>query len=193
MLVTTILLLGLTVNHCAKFASADTDACGIEITYRNTSIYETSKLQGLLLKGFRSQREVNSYSARKGGFTSAGDNKQCITVIYNISCGDNTTEVCNRCNLNDKNKTEQIYLWTSFNATSSAGSQLLKLDVYDLRVFGFELCDLYNSEVEFNITLESEEEIEFEPGCNNLEAALADFTTLVRYALTKLIPFFNCT
>ena len=165
-------------------AASDTDACGRDLVYRPPSISEDSILQQLLLTGFRSAepRGVNSYSSRLGGFNSEGSgSRQCITVTYNITCGENTTTICDQCDVDKKNDNavQWIYLWTTFNGSSATGNLLLKLNAFDLRVFGFELCDVYNNQVDLDIILESSEPIS--PGWYDLNAALIEFTRLVSH------------
>ena len=176
-----ILLLSVFIINAA---ASDTDACGRELVYRPPSLSEDSILQQLLLKGFRSAepRGVNSYSSRRGGFNSeGGGNHQCIAVTYNITCGENTTTICDQCDIQN-NSSQRIYLWTTFNGSSATGNLLLKLNVFDLRVFGFELCDVYNNQVDLDIILESSEPIS--SGCYDLNAALVEFTRLVSYQLS---------
>ena len=180
-----VLILLLAVLNDTESAS-DIDACGRKLIYRQPSISEDSTLQTLLLAGFRAEEPVgvNSYSSRKGGFTPDGSNRQCIAVAYNIECGENTTTICDQCNSSSTMAEPDSYLWTTFNGTSETGNLLLKLNALDLRVFGFELCDIYNNQVTINITLESSEPVS--PGCYDLNAALIEFTTLVSMLLLLL-------
>ena len=55
---------------------------------------------------------------------------------------------------------------------------LLRITVYDLRVFGFELCDVYKPMIRISIDLIADEVM---PGniCYDMCKALSDFTTLV--------------
>ena len=179
-----VVLLLLTVLNDTESAR-DKDACGRSLTYRQPSISEDYTLQKMLLKGFRAEKPsgVNSYSSRKGGFTRDGSNRQCIAVTYNIKCGENTTTICEQCD-NSTTEGSRLYLWTTFNGTTDNGNLLLKLNALDLRVFGFELCDIYNNQVNINITLEDKESVS--PGCYDLNAALIDFTTLVSLLLKFL-------
>ena len=167
-------------------SAPDIDACGNKLIYRQPSISKDSTLQTLLLAGFRAEEPigVNSYSSRRGGFTPDGNNRQCIAVAYNIECGENTTTICDQCNSSSTMLGEsdsRMYLWTTFNGTSVTGNLLLKLNALDLRVFGFELCDIYNNQVTINITLESPKPVS--QGCYDLNAALIEFTTLVSIIL----------
>lgn len=175
-----ILFLGLHVFVSVDITSADTDACGrdLDLGYRVPSNQEDSILEQLLLKGFRSQLPtgVNSFSLRQVGFTPEGSRLQCITVTYNLNT---TANISNHCE--EKNVTQWIYLWTAFNGTTDTGNYLLKLNAFDLRVYGFELCDAFNNHVMLNITLESSD-LELSD-CDDLDAALTAFTRLVRTIL----------
>ena len=137
------------------------------------------KLQQLLLAGFRSEK-INSYNIRQPeGFTSNGGERQCITVQYNITCGANTDEICaSMRNDSCKHADDWIFIWTVFNTRTITGRMLLRITVYDLRVFGFELCDVYKPTIRISINLTSDDDM---PGntCYDMCKALADFTTLV--------------
>lgn len=158
---------------------------------RHGRVKRISSFNSCFLKAFTAQG-VNAYNIRKGGFTRDGGVRQCIAVRYNIDCGENTTAVCNRSSCgNQKSATagteetesyaaaadEHITLWTTFNGSSTTGNTLLKLSVFDLRVFGFELCDVYIEPIHFNITLDSDEPIP--QSCYDIRTALIDFTTWV--------------
>ena len=160
-----------------------TDACGEPLQPNsNTTIENDFLVQQLLLAGFRA-KGVNSYSIRRGGFTADGGNKrQCIAVTYNITCGENTTEICDNTNCNEELDFDEepfFVMWTTFNGSSATGNNLLKLSAIDLRVFGFEFCDVYIDPIDIAITLESQEEML--SICYNLRASLVEFTTLVSY------------
>lgn len=140
---------------CEPFASTDLDE-------RDRNTNEEFRLQQMLLSGFR-QNDVNRYNISQGGFTSDPDNvpPPCIPVQYYIDECPNDT---------------YIFIWTVFNAKSETGTTLLKLTVYDLRVFGFELCDIYKTPVDISIAMP---EVEPDKDCQNMKRALTDFTTLV--------------
>ena len=137
------------------------------------------KLQQLLLAGFRTDK-INSYNIRQPeGFTSNGGERQCIAVQYNITCGANASEICaSMKNDSCKHADKWIFIWTVFNTRTTTGKLLLRITVYDLRVFGFELCDVYKPMITISINLTSKEDM---PGntCYDMCKALADFTTLV--------------
>lgn len=145
------------------------------------------QLQQLLLAGFRSEK-INSYNIRQpDGFTSNGGERQCIAVQYNITCGSNTDEICaSMQNDSCKNADNWIFIWTVFNTRTTTGKMLLRITVYDLRVFGFELCDVYKPMIRISINLTSDEVM---PGnvCYDMCKALADFTTLVSIQAIPLI------
>lgn len=159
------------------------DTCGEPLPQNsNTTIENDFLLQKLLLAGFRAEGSgVNSYGIRRGGFTTDGGIKrQCIAVTYNITCGENTTEICDNTNCNEEHdfdKESVFVMWTTFNGSSTTGNVLLKLSAFDLRVFGFELCDVYIDAISINITLASQKEVP--SSCYNLRASLVEFTTLV--------------
>lgn len=150
-----------------------------------TMSIETSKdaageyqLQQKILKGFRQFQDksgiagVNRYNIRQGGFTSdLNFIPPCISVQYKLVV---TVEALTR---KIKSCNEWIYIWTIFNANTLTAKLLLKLAVYDLRVFGFELCDPYKTPV--NITINLEPDTQLRKNCQELCIALADFTTLV--------------
>lgn len=183
-----ILLLSLLSLASLSLVASDRDACGRNFApYTPEESQEDFLLQQLLMKGFKAN-DVNKYSIRKGGFTPDGGKRQCITVHYNIECGENTTAICNRSECdsqkssqpsnNNCNPDEHIILWTVFDGATATGNTLLKLIVLDLRVFGFELCDVYIDPIDVNITLDH-----YEPAPQSyydLNTALTEFTTLVR-------------
>ena len=144
-----------TQSVCEPFASPDADE-------RDRNTTEQFLLQQMLLSGFR-QNDVNRYNISQGGFTSDSDNvpPPCIPVQYYIDKCPNDTH---------------IFIWTVFNAKSQTGTILLKLTVYDLRVYGFELCDIYKEPVDISIVLPDADP---NRDCQNLKRALTDFTTLV--------------
>lgn len=155
------ILLALLILSTANRAIGDTDACGNQLLYTSRTTEEDYILQSLLLKGFR-MNKVNTYTIQKGGFTLDVSKRQCIAVHYNIECGENTTAVCNmsKCDSKEGDQVLDMYtLWTTFNGSSTTGNGLLKLTVHDLRVFGFELCDVYIEPIHINITMESPEPI----------------------------------
>ena len=154
-------------SECEPFASQDVDE-------RNRNTNEEFLLQQKLLSGFR-QNDVNRYNISQGGFTSDSDNvpPSCIPVQYYIDECPNDT---------------YIFIWTVFNAKSQTGTILLKLTVFDLRVFAFELCDAYKDPVEISISLAGADSSK---DCQNMKRALTDFTTLVSLSLTLLLPLTN--
>ena len=81
-----------------------------------------------------------------------------------------------------------IFIWTVFNAKSQTGTILLKLTVFDLRVFAFELCDAYKDPVDISISLAGADPSK---DCQSMKRALTDFTTLVTLSLTLLLPLTN--
>ena len=140
-------------------------------------------LQQLLLAGFR-RNELNTYNIRRFGFTSNGGTERCIVVRYLIQCN-NTNEICtndllsNKCDLEGENTTEWAFLWSSFNTGTDIGKILLELAIFDLRVFGFELCDVYQDPVHVTIVLNSSDPRIATKSCNSICNVLLDFTTLV--------------
>ena len=176
-----MLLIVLLIVAGTEGNTLDSDACG-NLLGQNS--YATLKndfiLQQLLLSGFRAHG-LNTYSIRRGGFISEGGSKQqCVTVNYNIECEENTTAVCNNTNCKDKvdfDKKPFFVMWTTFNGSTTTGNILLKQSAFDLRIFGFEFCDVYIDPININITLESPEQIP--PSCYDLKASLVEFTTLV--------------
>ena len=136
------------------------------------------KLQQLLLAGFRNYK-LNSYNIRQPeGFTSDGGERQCIAVKYNITCDSNAEEICASMRNNSCiNSDEWIFIRTVFNARSATGSLLMRITVYDLRVFGFQLCDVYKPTISISIDLASEDYMP--QTCYDICKALSDFTTLV--------------
>ena len=142
-------------------------------------------LQQLLLEGFR-MNDVNTYNIRRFGFTSDGGTERCIIVRYDIMCND-TNKMCtnelfsNRCDFEgDVNATEWSFLWSSFDTLTYVGKILLKLAIFDLRVFGFELCDVYKNPVTVTFILNSSDpRIAMQPSCESICDALLDFTALV--------------
>ena len=148
-------------SECEPFASPDVDE-------RNRNTTEEFLLRQMLLSGFR-QNDVNRYNISQGGFTLDSDNvpPPCTPVQYYIDECPNDTH---------------IFIWTVFNAKSQTGTILLKLTVYDLRVYGFELCDIYKHPVEISMSLPDAEP---NRDCQNMKRALTDFTTLVSLNLTN--------
>ena len=157
-------------------------------------------LQQLLLAGFR-RNEVNAYNIRRFGFTSNGGTERCIIVRYIIQCND-TNEICthdllsNRCEFEgEKNITEWAFLWSSFDTWTDVGKILLELAIFDLRVFGFELCDVYQDPVDVIIILNSSDPRIATTFCDSICNVLLDFTTLVSilimyyYQLAQLVHF----
>ena len=146
-------------ERCEPFASLDVDE-------RDRNTTEEFLLQKMLLSGFR-HNNLNRYNISQGGFTSDSNNvpPPCIPVQYYIDECPNDTH---------------IFIWTMFNAKSQTGTILLKLTVFDLRVFAFELCDIYKPPVEISISLPDAEP---NRDCQNMKRALTDFTTLVSLTL----------
>ena len=143
-------------------------------------------LQQLLLAGFR-KNELNAYNLRgRFGFTSTGGTERCIVVRYFIQqteCKD-TNETCTNDFLSNKckiNATEWAFLWSSFDTQLGIGKILLELVIFDLRVFGFELCDVYQDLVDVTIVLNSSDpEIATKSWhCKSICNVLLYFTTLV--------------
>ena len=140
------------------------------------------QLQQLLLAGFWNE-DINSYNIRQpDGFTSNGGGRQCITVRYNITCSYNTDEICASMQNDSCNNADNWrFIWTVFNTRTTTGRMLLNITVYDLRVFGFELCDVYKPTINISINLNSTDDKPV-PGkilCYDMCKALEDFTTLV--------------
>ena len=139
-----------------------------DVDERDRNATEDFFLQQILLSGFR-QDNLNRYNISQGGFTSDPDNvpPPCIPVQYYID-----VPVC------PNNK--HTFIWTVFNAKSQTGTILLKLTVFDLRVFAFELCDPYKDPVDISISMsDADPDID----CQSMKRALTDFTTLVRIIL----------
>jgi hypothetical protein len=150
-------------SECEPFASPDEDE-------RDRNTNEEFLLRRKLLSGFR-QNDVNRYNISQGGFTSDPDNvpPPCIPVQYYIDECPNDT---------------YIFIWTVFDSKSQTGTILLKLTAYDLRVFSFELCDIYKPPIDISIALP---DVEPNKDCQNMKKALADFTTLVSLNM-QLLP-----
>ena len=138
---------------------------------------EGGTIQKLLLAGFN-YNEDNRFNVLKGGFTSKRDAKQCIPVNYKIDWNCTSTEACYNNSQQMCFKSDDFfYLWTVFDATTIAGDILIRLAAYDLRVFGFELCDIYREPVEIKITIL--EEVYIPINCFSLCKGLVDFTMQV--------------
>ena len=134
-------------------------------------------VQQLLLTGFGRNDSVNRYNIRQGGFTSNSDNvvPPCIPVQYKFQCKNGGCQSL----IDMPQCPEWVYMWTMFNAESLTGNILLRLTVYDLRVFGFELCDAYKTPVDISLNLELNNTILSKLHCQDICKALTDFTTLV--------------
>ena len=159
------------------------------------NVAEEYCLQQLILKGFQQFQDefgnpVNRYNIRQGGFTSdLNIIHPCIPVQYNFECSDSAATLAKTCPLPSNKEPCQkwIYMWTMFKANTLTGQVLLKLTVYDLRVFGFELCDPYKPQVNITIKLESHTDLSG-TSCQELCRALADFTTLVSLLCSYWVP-----
>lgn len=142
---------------------------------------EEFELQQVFLAGFR-RNLSNAFNIRRFGFTSDGGTERCIIVRYNILCND-TDKICTNEFISDKcgqeNNTDWTFLWTSFDAQNDVGKILLNLAVYDLRVFGFELCDIYLDPINVTFSLNSSDLRLATKSCNNVCNVFRLFTTLV--------------
>lgn len=142
------------------------------------------ELQQVFLAGFR-RNLSNYYNIRRFGFTADGGTERCIIIQYNIECND-TNEICtdgvlsDKCSLDNNTVTDWTFLWTSFEAQySDVGKTLLMLAVYDLRVFGFELCDIYQEPVHVTFSLNSSDPRLATKSCSSMCNVFHLFTTLV--------------
>ena len=148
-------------------------------------------LRQLLLTTFR-KNPSNTYNIRRFGFTKDGGTERCIVVRYYIQClnsSDDTlnetcTDVINKTCGIDQENTDWTFLWTSFDTGNIVGRILLRLAVFDLRVFGFELCDVYKLPVTvtFTLDLNSGSKI-YSKSCDTICKVIRDFTTLVSQEL----------
>ena len=146
-----------------------------------TSNDDEFNIQALLLAGFN-YNDRNHYNILKGGFMSNSHEKQCIPVNYTVEWNCTSNEACYNNTLSMCLQSGEFsYLWTVFDPTTRTGNVLIDLVVYDLRVFGFELCDIYKEPVEIKITLI--EEFFVPINCFSLCTALANFTTMVSYKI----------
>ena len=145
-------------------------------------------LRQLLLTAFR-RNPANVYNIRRFGFTNDGGTERCIVVRYFIQClgNDSLNEICTdiinkTCGI-DQESTEWTFLWTSFDTGNIVGQILLRLAVFDLRVFGFELCDVYKQPVNVTFVLDlnsgSSDRKIYSKSCDTMCRVMLDFTTVV--------------
>ena len=170
---------------CASLSvvKADHPCRGVDSSSFLLPSEEQFELQQLLLAGFR-RNLSNYYNIRRFGFTADGGTERCIIVQYNIRCYDlDMKETCTD-SLNDICVQEDhniwTFLWTSFETQKSdVGRILLKLAMFDLRVFGFELCDVYQDPVHVTFSLNSSDLRLTTKSCDNICNVFHLFTTLV--------------
>ena len=158
---------------------------------------DTYDIQQLFLEGFRTNR-VNAYNLRRFGFTGDGGVEQCIIVNYIFQCDNSTGEACsdvfNRTCGEKTNNVEAIewsFLWTTFDTSNEIGRILLNLAIYDLRVFGFELCDVYKDPVTITLVINSSDPTIYFSSCDHICIGLLEFTKLVCILLKQCKHYNN--
>ena len=177
----------LKANHlCTNLSTSEAYLFAAEDTY---------DIQQLFLEGFRTNR-VNAYNLRRFGFTGDGGVEQCIIVNYIFQCDNSTgkacTDVFNRTcgeKTDDVEAIEWSFLWTTFDTSNTIGKILLNLAIYDLRVFGFELCDVYKDPVNITLTLNSSDPRIYFSSCDNICIGLLEFTTLVGILTIVIVQY----
>ena len=166
-------------HPCTTLSTSDIDSSYI------FSSEDTFDIQQLLLEGFHVNK-VNTYNIRRFGFTADGGVEQCIIVNYFFQCDSITDEACavwlNKTygwHSDNPEAIEWSFLWSSFDTSSTVGEILLNLAIYDLRVFGFELCDVYKDPVNITLTVNSSDPRISSNSFKNLCIGLLELTALV--------------